>query len=100
MTQTATEQLRLPWGTTSEGEFTRRGTIVASVMGTLAVFVTLPLGVAGIVLSCMGLDRLRRHDASARKFLIWSWILFVPGTVIGVPLVLGFLGNLVASLFS
>ena|SRR5690349_24691057 len=99
MTQTATPEIRLPWGTTPEGEFTRRGTIVPSVMGTLAVFVTLPLGVAGILVSCKGLDRIRRHDPSGRKLLIWSWILFVPGTIVGVPLVIAFLANLVASVF-
>jgi hypothetical protein len=94
MTQMATPGLRLPWGTTPEGELTREGTILGSVMGTLAVFVTLPLGVIGIVLSCMGLDRIRRHDPSAKRFLTWSWICFVPGTVIGVPLVLLFLASL------
>lgn len=47
MTQTATPQLRLPWGATTWGEFTRDGTIVASVMGTFAVLVTFPLGLAG-----------------------------------------------------
>jgi hypothetical protein len=99
MTETATQELRLPWGTTPEGEFTRKGTILASAMGTLAVFVTLPLGVTGIVLSCIGLDRIRRHDPSARKLLVWSWVLFVPGTVIGVPLVLAFLGNVLLSIF-
>ena len=99
MTQTASPEVRLPWGTTPEGEFTRQGTIVASVTGTLAVFITLPLGVAGIVLSCMGLDRIRRHDPAGRKFLIWSWIFFVPGTVVGVPAVLIGLGTLVVSAF-
>jgi hypothetical protein len=85
MTQTMTEQ-RMPWGTTPEGELTRNGTILGSVMGTLAVFITLPLGVAGIIVSCMGLDRIRRHDPSAASYLRWSWILFVPGTVIGTAL--------------
>jgi hypothetical protein len=87
MTQ-ATTEYRVPRGTTPEGELTRNGTILGSVMGTLAVFTTLPLGVVGIVLSCMGLDRIRRGDASATTYLRWSWILFVPGTVIGVALLL------------
>jgi hypothetical protein len=100
MTQTATAQVRLPWGTTPEGEFTRGGTILASVMGTFAVLTFLPLGVTGIVLSCMGLDRIRRHEQSARTYLIVSWILFVPGTVVGVPLVVILLINLLGSLVS
>jgi hypothetical protein len=98
MTQTATDRSALPWGTTEQGEFTRRGTILASVMGTCAVFTTLPLGVVGIVVSCLGLDRVRRQDPSANRWLLWSWILFVPGTVIGVPLVLLLLANLVKSI--
>lgn len=100
MTQTAGAQLELPWGTTPEGEFTRSGTILASVMGTFAVLTFLPLGVVGIVVSCMGLDRIRRHEPGAKKFLIWSWILFVPGTVIGVPVVILLLANLLESLFT
>ena len=87
MTQTASAQPRLPWGTTPEGEFARGGTILASVMGTFAVLTFLPLGVTGIVLSCMGLDRIKRHEPSTRTYLIVSWLLFVPGTVVGVPLV-------------
>jgi hypothetical protein len=100
MTQTAPEPFRLPWGTTPEGEFTRGGTVVASVMGTLAVFVTFPLGLAGVLLSCAGLDRVRRHEASGRKLLLWSWILFVPGTVVGVPLAIFALAGLVSSILS
>jgi hypothetical protein len=96
MTQTATPDVRLPWGTTPEGELTRRGTIVGAVMGTLAVFTTLPLGIIGIVLSCMGLDRIRRHDASARKLLIWSWICFVPGTLVGVALIVYGVASLIS----
>jgi len=87
MTQ-ATTEFRVPWGTTSEGELTRNGTILGSVMGTLAVFTTLPLGVAGIILSCMGLDRIPRRDPSAARYLRWSWVLFAPGTVIGAALIL------------
>jgi hypothetical protein len=100
MTQIATARQSLPWGTTAEGEFTRKGTILASVMGTLAVLTFLPLGVAGILVSCQGLDRIRRDDPSARRWMRWSWILFVPGTVIGVPLVLLLLVNLASSALS
>ncbi|MBO0847201.1 MAG: hypothetical protein J2P22_17505 [Nocardioides sp.] len=87
MTQPAMAPVPLPWGTTRTGELTRKGTILGAVMGTLAVFTTLPLGITGIVLSCKGLDRVHRGDPSARKFLTWSWICFVPGTVIGAALI-------------
>jgi len=94
MTQYAPAPTRLPWGTTAEGELTRQGTIAGAVMGTYAVFVTFPRGVLGIVLSCTGLDRVRRGEPSARSFLTWSWICFTPGTVIGVPASIFFLGLL------
>ena len=100
MTQTAALELRAPWGTTPEGELTSQGTLIAFVMGTYATFITFPLGIVGIVLSCMGLDRIERREASARKFLIWSWICFVPGTVIGVPLTLLFLSSVLKSLLT
>jgi protein-S-isoprenylcysteine O-methyltransferase Ste14 len=98
MTHTATTQLTLPWGTTPRGELTREGTIVGAVMGTFAVFTFPPLGIVGIVLSCMGLDRIRRDDPAARTYLTWSWICFVPGTLIGTVLVLLGLWNLLGSL--
>ena len=53
-----------------------------------------------LVFSCTGLDRIKRREPSARKFLIWSWILFVPGTVIGVPLTLLFLASLLRSVLT
>ncbi len=97
MTQTAIAEPALPWGTTGDGEFTRKGTVLASVMGTFAVFTFLPLGVAGIVVSCRGLDRVRRRDPSANRWMVASWIMFVPGTVVGVPLVLLLLATLAKS---
>jgi hypothetical protein len=100
MTQAATARTDLPWGTTAEGEFTRKGTILASVMGTFAVLTFLPLGVAGIVVSCGGLDRIRRRQPSANRWMRWSWIMFAPGTVVGVPLVLLLLANVAKSLLT
>lgn len=95
MTQVAMSRIgQVPWGTTPEGELTRQGTLVGGVMGTYAVFLTLPLGILGIVLSCMGLDRIPRQNPAARKYLTWSWICFVPGTVVGVPLTLLLLASL------
>jgi hypothetical protein len=75
---------RLPWGTTAEGELSRKGLVAASVMGTLAIFLTLPLGVLAIVLNAMGLQRIKSNPPLARKLVTWSWILFIPGTVLGV----------------
>jgi len=96
MTQATMSRIeQVPWGTTPEGELTTPGTIVGGVMGTYAVFITFPLGILGIVLSCMGLDRIPRQDPSARRYLVWSWICFVPGTVVGVPLTLLLLASFV-----
>ena len=100
MTQTATLDLHQPWGTTTQGEFTRGGTLLAFVMGAYGVFITFPLGIVGIVLSCVGLDRIKSRDPSGRKFLIWSWICFVPGTVIGVPLTLLLISSILKSLLT
>ena len=75
--------VELPWGTTPDGEFDRQGITAGFVMGTLAVVFTLPLGIIGIVLSCMGLDRVKTNPGAARKFMIWSWSLFVAGTILG-----------------
>ena len=75
-------------GTTRAGEFSKFGVTVASIMGTFAVFVTFPLGILGIILSCKGLDRIQSNPTSARRFLLWSWILFTPGTLVGTWLFL------------
>jgi hypothetical protein len=92
MTQHAFERptTALPWGTTRAGELTKKGLAAGSIMGTLAVLLTFPLGILGIVLSCKGLDRVQSDPGAARKFLLWSWVLFAPGTIAGV-LLLGFL---------
>lgn len=80
----------LPWGTTPAGEFTKQGLAAGSILGTFAVLLTFPLGILGIVLSCKGLDRIQSDPRTARKFLLWSWVLFIPGTIGGV-LLMGFL---------
>jgi len=68
MTQSSAPEVRLPWGTTDHDDFTREGTILASVMGRLAVFVTPPLGIVGMVLSCRdstaSVGTTRRHGSS------------------------------------
>ena len=92
MTQHAFERptAALPWGTTPAGELTKQGLAAGSIMGTFAVLLTFPLGILGIVLNCKGLDRIQSDPHAARKFLLWSWVLFIPGTIVGV-LLLGFL---------
>jgi hypothetical protein len=58
--------------------------MAASIMASLAIFLTLPLGILGIVLNSMGLRRVKSNPPLARKLVIWSWVLFIPGTVVGL----------------
>lgn len=78
----------LPWGTTPDGELDRKGVAAGFILGALAVFLTFPLGVLGIVLNCRGLDRIETDPEAARKLLMWSWILFLPGAILGVLLLI------------
>lgn len=87
---------QLPWGTTAEGELDSNGVKLGAVIGTLAVFFTFPLGILGIVLNCMGLDRIQSEPEKARKLLMWSWITFIPGTVLGVAALLWLLVALIS----
>ena len=85
----------LPWGTTPDGELDRQGVVVGAIVATPAVFLTFPLGILGIVLDSMGLDRIKTNPIAARKFLIWSWISFVPGCIVGAVLLVWGLASLV-----
>src|SRR5215510_2244159 len=76
----------LPWGTTADGELDRKGRAAGFIFGTLAVFLSFPLGVLGIVLNSMGLDRIKTNPIKARKLIRWSWVCFVPGTIAGLAL--------------
>jgi hypothetical protein len=67
---------RLPWGLRADGDMTRRGLIFAFVLGTIAVFFAFPLGLAGIVLSNMGMNRVATRPELARTLVAWSWIIF------------------------
>jgi hypothetical protein len=89
----------LPWGVTSDGDFTRKGSTLAFIMGTFAVFFTFPLGVLGIVLSNMALNRVKGRPDTARKLALWSWISFIPGTILGSIVTVVVLNSLVISLF-
>lgn len=55
---------------------TRRGVVFAFVLGTIAVFAAFPLGVLGIVLSNMGMNRVSTKPETARKLVAWSWAIF------------------------
>lgn len=83
-TATSMNDERLPWGTTSTGELSRTGTLTGSVLGTLAILFFFPLGVAGILLSCKGLDLIRTDLPAARTYMTASWACFVAAPVVTV----------------
>lgn len=70
---TSAVHANLPWATTADGELTRTGVSVGAVLGTIAVFTCFPLGILGIVLNCMGLDRVQHDPESAHRFMRASW---------------------------
>lgn len=76
----------LPWGTTPDGELTPTAAVVGAVLGTIAVFALFPLAVLGIVLSCMGLNRINTDLVAARRLLAWSWLVLAGSAA--VPLVM------------
>jgi len=82
------EQTQRPWGVTESGEFTRGGVIVAFVAGLWAVIMCLPMAVLGVVISCMGLDRVTSDPKTARSYLRWSWIIFAAAPL-GGALIIG-----------
>lgn len=55
---------------------TRKGVAFAFVLATIAVFAAFPLGVLGIVLSNMGMNRVATKPETARKLVAWSWAIF------------------------
>jgi hypothetical protein len=78
---------RLPLGVRADGEMTPRGVVCAFVLGTLAVFLAFPLGILGIVLSNMGMNRVTTKPETARKLVAWSWAIFAVTDSIVVLLV-------------
>jgi hypothetical protein len=64
---------RLPLGVRPDGELTRTGVAFAFVLATVAVFLAFPLGVLGIVLSNMGMNRVSTKPETARRLVAWSW---------------------------
>lgn len=85
--------VRLPLGVQEDGTLTRKATPVAFVLGTLAVFAVLPLGVLGIILNNMGLERVATNPEQARRLVAWSWGIFA---VVDGLAVLGLAALLVA----
>ena len=78
---------RLPLGLREDGEMTRAGLVFAFVLGTIAVFLAFPLGILGIVLSNMGMNRVSTKPETARRLVAWSWALFAVTDTIAVLLV-------------
>jgi hypothetical protein len=72
----ATPGERLPIGLRADGEMTRKGVACAFVLGTIAVFAAFPLGILGIVLSNMGMNRVSTKPKTARRLVAWSWAIF------------------------
>lgn len=80
---------RLPWGTTRDGQLTGPAKVVAGVLGTISVMACFPLGIAGIVLSSMGLDRVTTDPVRARRYLTTSWWLLGVAPTLVVVVVVG-----------
>jgi hypothetical protein len=82
---------RLPLGVRADGVMTPKGIAFGFILGTVAVFFAFPLGLLGIVLSNMGMNRVSTKPETARKLVAWSWAIFaitdciiVPAIVVGV----------------
>ncbi|MCD0452268.1 hypothetical protein LO762_24190 [Actinocorallia sp. API 0066] len=67
---------RLPLGVDANGDLTRKGSVCAFLLGTLALFAVLPAGLVGILLSDAGMRRVATDRAAARRLVGWSWIIF------------------------
>lgn len=72
----APHPVKLPLGVQADGTLTRKATPIAFVLGTLAVFAALPLGVLAIILNNMGLERVQTTPKTARTLVTWSWWIF------------------------
>ncbi|REE97242.1 hypothetical protein [Thermomonospora umbrina] len=79
---------RLPLGVQADGTLTRKATPIAFVMGTLAVLVLLPLGVLGVILNNMGLERVQSSPEPARKLINWSWGILAVADVLALVLII------------
>jgi hypothetical protein len=89
--QVAMPSRRLPLGLDADGEMTRTGLAFAFVLGTIAVFLAFPMGILGIVLSNMGMNRISTKPEVARKLVAWSWAIFaVTDSVMVLAVVVAF----------
>ena len=81
---------RLPWGLKRDGTFTRTGEALGFCLGILATFTCLPLGIAGIVLSCIGMDRVRLNLPCSHPYMRASWTCFMaaPLTTLAILLLI------------
>jgi len=75
----------LPLWVRADGEMTRIGVTFAFIFGTIAIFFAFPLGLLGIVLSNMGMNRVSTKPETARKLVAWSWAIFAVTDFIIVP---------------
>jgi hypothetical protein len=75
----------LPLGVRADGQMTRNGIAFGFILGTVAVFFAFPLGILGIVLSNMGMNRVSTKPETARKLVAWSWAIFVVSDCIIAP---------------
>ena len=68
---------RLPIGIRADGEMTGTGLVFAFLLSMITVFLAFPLGILGIVLSNMGMNRVSTKPDTARRLVAWSWAIFV-----------------------
>lgn len=78
--------LSLPRGAKANGELTRTAKTLGAILGTIAVFTFFPLGILGIVLNCMGLDRVTSDPYNARRLMRASWITLATAPTLAVVL--------------
>ncbi|TNY37706.1 hypothetical protein [Thermomonospora catenispora] len=87
MNRSAPVSPALPLGVQADGTLTPAATALGFVTGTVAVLTLLPLGVLGIILNNMGLERVQTAPDRARTLITWSWVILAASSVLGVALV-------------
>lgn len=76
-----------PRGVTAQGEYTGPALALVSVLSLLSMLAC-PVLVAGIVLSCMGLNRVKGGHRDGAGFMLASWILLGLGGAFGALVLL------------
>lgn len=77
----------LPLGVQADGTLTPAAMVLGFITGTVAVLTLLPLGVLGIILNNMGLERVWTAPARARALITWSWVILAASSVLGPSLI-------------